>query len=182
MSFIPLVVTISVFVLMFLNIDKVFRDFFNIDLKGLGIIIAIIIITGIGYLSENLFAGRIMYIIDKIFSNAPFVKLIYNSIGDLIKAFVGNKKVFKEPVIVTIYPESGAKILGFVTTESLEHLGLKDHVVVYMPQSYNFAGQTLIFPRSSITPIKNIASSDLMTFIVSAGIAGRHEAFDKDKK
>ena len=42
-------------------------------------------------------------------------------------------------------------------------------VTVYLPQSYNFAGQLLIFPRSAVQPL-DADSADVMAFIVSGGV------------
>ena len=44
-----------------------------------------------------------------------------------------------------------------------------DLVAVYLPQSYNFAGQVLLFPADQVTPI-SAGSSDVMAFIVSGGV------------
>jgi uncharacterized membrane protein len=44
---------------------------------------------------------------------------------------------------------------------------------VYFPQSYNFAGNVLIFPKQAVKPL-GIPSSDAMTFIVSGGVAGNY--------
>jgi uncharacterized membrane protein len=46
---------------------------------------------------------------------------------------------------------------------------MKDHVTVYLPQSYNFAGSLLIFPSSAVTPLV-ADSADVMAFIVSGGV------------
>ena len=175
LSFIPIAFTIYILIFVFSKTDGLLRNFFNIKIPGLGIIIAVLLLTGIGFLSTNIFAKAVINFVDMIFRNVPFVKLVYNSIGDLINAFVDKKKGFKEPAIVTIYPNSGGKVLGFIITDDLSHFGLQNHVVVYVPQSYNFAGQTLIFPKENVVPIKNVPSSEVMTFIVSAGIAGRHD-------
>jgi uncharacterized membrane protein len=48
---------------------------------------------------------------------------------------------------------------------------LTEHVAVYFPQSYNFAGNVLIVPRDQVTPLA-VSSTDLMTFIVSGGVSG----------
>jgi len=42
---------------------------------------------------------------------------------------------------------------------------------VYFPQSYNFAGNLVIVPRDQVEPLK-VATTDLMTFIVSGGVSG----------
>jgi len=98
------------------------------------------------------------------------VKLLYSAVKDMIEAFAGEKKSFDKPVIATIAPGGAVKIIGFVTQESLENLGLSDHVAVYLPQSYNFAGNVLLFPKEAITPL-SIESSKAMAFIVSGGIS-----------
>ncbi len=98
--------------------------------------------------------------------------MLYNAIRDLVEAFAGEKKKFDKPVLVTLGTSSYAKVIGFMTRESLDNLGLKDHVAVYLPQSYNFAGNVLIFPKEAVTPL-DIESSEVMTFIVSGGVAGK---------
>jgi uncharacterized membrane protein len=74
-------------------------------------------------------------------------------------------------VLVTLYPEGSAKALGFVTRQDLSMFGLADHVAVYFPQAYNFAGHLLVFPRDQVKPL-GLESSDVMTFIVSGGVSG----------
>ena len=65
--------------------------------------------------------------------------------------------------------------LGFITEDNLELLGEKDKVAVYFPHSYNFSGELFIVPKNNITPI-DINSSDVMKFVVSAGLAGWDKA------
>ena len=61
-------------------------------------------------------------------------------------------------------------LLAFLN-QFFENLGLTDYVAVYMPQSYNFAGNVLIFPKEAVQPLK-IESSQAMAFIVSGGLSG----------
>ncbi len=110
--------------------------------------------------------------IDMIFSRLPLIKMIYTSIKDLINAFVGDKKGFNKPVTVILSRDGNVKAIGFLTNESLNNLGLSDSVAVYLPQSYNFAGNLIIVPKDQIAPL-NADSADVMKFVVSGGIAGR---------
>jgi uncharacterized membrane protein len=50
-------------------------------------------------------------------------------------------------------------------------------MTVYFPQSYNFAGHLILVPRASVS-VLHVKSSDVMSFIVSGGIAGFDEAAD----
>ena len=70
----------------------------------------------------------------------------------------------------TLDPVAGSKAIGFLTQDSLEELGMADHVTVYLPFSYSFAGQLLIFPRDRVTPL-SAPSSKVMAFVVSGGVA-----------
>jgi len=97
------------------------------------------------------------------------VRLLYSSTKDLLNAFVGDKRRFDKPVLVELMPGSNAQAFGFVTQESLDQLQLPGHCAVYFPQSYNFAGSLVIFPRAQIRRL-DAESSAVMAFIVSGGV------------
>ena len=61
--------------------------------------------------------------------------------------------------------------LGFVTEEDLEVIKAEGKVAVYFPHSYNFSGELFVVPRNQIKHL-DINSSELMRFIVSAGLTG----------
>ena len=169
--FVPIALTVFLIVWSFTYLDEKFRKIFYIKIPGLGLLATLALITAIGILVSNFVGRKAFGLIDRIFTKVPLVRLLYNALRDLVGAFAGEKKKFDKPAIVTLSKKSGAKVLGFITRQSLEHFGLKDHVAVYLPQSYNFAGQVLIFPKEAVTPL-DINSSDAMTFIVSGGVAG----------
>jgi uncharacterized membrane protein len=102
------------------------------------------------------------------------IKLIYSSIKDLIGAFVGDKRKFNKPVLVTINKENNLHQIGFVTQEDLADLGLDDMVAVYFPHSYAFSGNHFLVSRSSVKPL-NISGPAAMKFIVSGGVSGFRE-------
>jgi uncharacterized membrane protein len=164
---VPVVLTLYIFYLIFFKIDHLLA----FSTPGVGFLVTIAGITVIGFLVSNFLTRRLMLIVDGLFTRLPLVKMLYSSIKDLISAFVGDKKSFNKPVLVRLAPESGASVLGFVTAESLENLGLDDYTAVYVPQSYNFAGNLLLFTRDQIKPL-DVSSSEVMTFIVSGGVAG----------
>ena len=174
--FVPTGLTVLVVAYVVTSLDELFGSLLKVDSPpGLGLCIGLVgtlaIITVIGFLASNFIGRSLVRLVDKTFKKLPLVKILYSSVRDLIAAFVGEAKKFDKPVLVSMGPESYAKIIGFVTRESLETFGLKGHVAVYFPQSYNFAGNVLIFPKKAVKPL-DIASSDAMTFIVSGGVAG----------
>ncbi|MHC4310419.1 MAG: DUF502 domain-containing protein [Planctomycetota bacterium] len=175
--FVPVGFTIIIIVYVFTSLDTLFKDYLTfIKYASLRLLVGLSITIGgiflIGLFASNFVGKKFFGLLDKIFANVPLIKMLYSAIKDLVEAFAGEKKKFDKPVLVTLGTSSYAKIIGFMTRESLDNLGLKDHVAVYLPQSYNFAGNVLIFPKEAVTPL-NIESSEVMTFIVSGGVAGK---------
>lgn len=166
---IPLVATIYVFFIIFVKIDSLFR----FEIPGLGFAMTIITIVFAGFVASNFLTGRLIRYVDNIFTRLPLVKMIYVSIKDLINAFVGDGKSFNKPVLVAIFPGSNVQVMGFITRESLVNLGLNESVAVYLPQSYNFAGNLLIVPRDQVRPL-DMDSGSVMAFIVSGGVTAKH--------
>lgn len=141
-----------------------------IGIPGVGIVVTLSLVTLIGLFTSNVVGKRVFQITDRALSGMPLVKLLYTSIKDLIRAFVGDHKSFDQPAAVMLTP-GGARMLGFVTRDGLHALGMPDFVAVYFPQSYNFAGQLVVVPREQVE-LLDAASSEVMTFIVSGGISG----------
>lgn len=173
---VPVGLTILLLVYVFRGLDKVFGGLFRIPaVPGLGLFLGIVVtlsaITLIGFLASSFIGRRLFGLVDRVFTRVPLVKMLYTSIRDLVEAFASEKKRFDKPVLVTLGPGGSIKAVGFITRESLECLGLKDHVAVYLPQSYNFAGNVLVFPKEAVRPL-DIESSEAMAFIVSGGVSG----------
>ncbi|HXY30410.1 MAG TPA: DUF502 domain-containing protein [Gemmatimonadaceae bacterium] len=162
----PLAFTLYICWAVFRRID----GWLQLPIPGAGFVITVAAITLVGAAASNLVTRSVVSLVETTMGRLPFVRLLYTSSKDLLNAFVGEKRRFDKPVVVTLYPGSQAKALGFVTRESLEQLGLADHVAVYIPQSYNFAGSLLLFPADQVRPIP-AESSAVMAFIVSGGVS-----------
>ena len=168
---VPAVVTVAVAVVVFEFID----GWLQIPIPGVGFLVTVVLITLTGRFASNVFVQRVIDTTERLLTRAPLVKLVYTSIKDLIAAFMGEKKRFDQPVIVTLTAGGHAEAIGFVTRSSMEFIGLLDHVAVYFPQSYNFAGNLLVFPKDQVRPLE-AESSEIMAFIVSGGVAGGPDA------
>ena len=168
--FVPMALTVFLLIWAFSSLDAGLRTLFRIHLPGVGLLLTVALIVVIGFIASNFVGRRLFALIEKVFTGLPLIKLLYSAVKDMIEAFAGDKKSFDKPVIATIAPGGAAKVVGFVTQESLENLGLSDHVAVYVPQSYNFAGNVLLFPKEAVKPL-SIESSQAMAFIVSGGVS-----------
>jgi uncharacterized membrane protein len=164
---VPVVTTLYVAWLVFQTID----GWLNIPIPGVGFLVTVGLITLTGRYASTVFVRKMLDVLERMLIKAPFVKLLYTSLKDLIEAFMGEKRRFDQPVLVSLSPGGHAEAVGFVTRTDLEFLGLLDHVAVYFPQSYNFAGNVLVFPKDQVRPLE-AESADVMAFIVSGGVSG----------
>jgi len=170
----PVFATIYVIYAVFKKIDSIYE----FTIPGMGFLLTILTITIVGFISSNFLAKKLVNVMDNLFARLPFVKMIYTSVKELTGAFVGDKKSFNKPVLVTLSPSNNIQAIGFVTLQSLEHLGFADKVAVYLPQSYNFAGNLLVVPKEQVIPL-TADSGDIMAFIVSGGVAvHKRQAFE----
>jgi uncharacterized membrane protein len=121
-------------------------------------------------ISSSILIKPILNSLDKIISQAPLVKIIYTSIKDFMNAFVGKDRKFTEPVLVKVNKDSDLEKMGFITQHDLQNLGIeKGKVAVYLPHSYNFSGNLFIVPSSNVKAL-NASPTEVMKFIVTAGV------------
>jgi len=162
----PIAVTLYVCWRLFRAVD----GWLNLPWHGAGFVVTVALITLVGWLATTFLWNTLFGLVERAMDRLPLVRFLYNSLKEVLGAFVGEKKRFDRPVMVSLAPGGSAHALGFLTRESLDSLGLPGLVAVYLPQSYNFAGQVLLFPASQVTPLTGAVSSDVMAFIVSGGV------------
>jgi uncharacterized membrane protein len=163
---VPLTVTAWVFWFVFVKIDSLL----GIPVPGVGFLVTLAIIVTVGAVGSIILVDRAVAYLERLVGRVPFAKLIYFPLKDFVGAFVGEKKSFRKPVLVDLGP-GGLKTIGFVTAESLGLESALDHVAVYLPQAYNIAGNLILVPRASITPLPPNQSSKWLAFVVSGGVS-----------
>ena len=161
----PLALTVYVCVVIFTTIDSWLR----LPIPGVGFVAMLVLITLVGFLASNLVARGLIGTVDRMLERLPFVRLLYSSAKDMLNAFVGEKRRFDKPVLVSLTADGSVKVLAFMTSDSLTSLGIADHVSVYMPQSYGFAGHIIVVPADRVRRIDADAAR-VMAFIISGGV------------
>ena len=171
----PLSITAYIIYATFTLVDglsqKLLTRFFDVHIPGLGLLSLLIFLIFVGFLGRTIIAQPLKKIFNQIIDSVPLLNFIYSAFNDLFSAFVGKEKKFNQPVLVQVNLNSNLEKLGFVTEEDLDIIKESGKVAVYFPHSYNFSGELFIVPRTQIKHL-DVNSSDMMKFIVSAGLTG----------
>jgi uncharacterized membrane protein len=176
LTFVPILLVFYVIYKIFVFLDSLLGNILRQHMKhgyvpGIGLLVTLALITVLGWLSTRFFTGKIIELIDTLLEKIPFVKTIYSIIKDTVQSFLGDKKSFSKVVLVTI-PGTSMKSIGFITSEQLEafYQPLADHVAVYVPQTFQMAGFTFLFPKDDVEVI-DVKPEEAMKFILSGGLA-----------
>lgn len=177
---VPISVTLWVIIYAFNYLDSLVKpyelQYLGFQIPGLGLVILALLIVFIGFLGSSIIFKPLISFIESVINRAPLIKDIYSAIKDLLGAFVGSKKKFNTPVLVTMN-ETGLKRIGFVTREKMDNMNIPEgYMVVYLPYSYGVMGTVIIVKEEMVENI-NQSSTDVMKFIVSGGVT----EVDQDK-
>jgi uncharacterized membrane protein len=160
----PLAATALLLAYVIIKIDSIVP----VPVPGLGLVIVVAGVTFIGYIGRNILVQPLVKLIEQGLGRIPLISVIYKSTRDFAEAFLGNERKFENPILYDANGD-GTYRVGFLTQESLDHIGLADYVGVYIPHSYNFSGNFYMVPRSRIRPLK-ISTSQAMRFAVTGGV------------
>lgn len=161
---------------LFDKIDSILRPY--VDIPGLGFAIIIVFVILVGWISSNFLMGSVLSLFDHWLERTPGIKYIYSLIKDFFEAFAGDKKKFDKAVLINVFSDD-VWIVGFLTDQEMQKFEMgAEHVGVYVPQAYNFAGQLYILPRHKVKKIDHLSSGEAMKYAVTGGVAD----FDEDVK
>ncbi len=173
----PIAITVYALYWLFDKVDSILRPYLNIP--GLGFIIIVVFIILVGWISSSFLMGSFINFFDQWMERTPVIKFIYSSTKDFFESFAGDKKKFSKSVLANVFSED-VWIIGFLTDEEMEKFELgSDKVAVYVPQSYNFAGQLYILPRNKVRKISGITSGEAMKYAVTGGVVDLDEEKSK---
>jgi uncharacterized membrane protein len=141
-------------------------------IPGFGLLVTILIITVIGWLATQYLSKTLISWLENLLSRIPLVKSLYKIVKETMQSFFGEKRAFSKVALIRM-PGTSLRILGFITSEELAGLTsrLEGHIAVYVPQSFQVAGMTVIVPQEDVE-ILDVSAEEAMRFILSAGVSG----------
>ena len=141
------------------------------DIPGLEILIALILITFIGWLSVSFLGKKIIDFINSLFKKIPILRTIYSAIGQMTESLSKSENKQKSVVLLE-YPRKGIWAVGFATKENegvIKDKINEEVVNVFVPTTPNpTSGFLLMVPKKDLIYL-DITFEQASKFIVSAG-------------
>ncbi|EJY56003.1 hypothetical protein URH17368_1396 [Alicyclobacillus hesperidum URH17-3-68] len=141
-----------------------------LHIPGLGFAIVIVAIFILGLLSRIYVSRVLLSWADTLFMHIPVIKSLYTTAKELIENLFRRRQAFQTPVLIE-WPDERALVLGFITSEelpeSIDPTG--DLVAVYLPNAFQFAGATVMVPRSRVREA-GMTAEQAWKFALSAGL------------
>jgi len=143
------------------------------DIPGVEILMAVILITLIGWLSLSFLGKKLLSLFNSVLQRIPILRTIYSAIGQMTETFTKTDKGKKNVVLVE-YPRKGSWAVGFATKENSGEISKKTNkklINVFIPTTPNpTSGFLLMFPKDEVIYL-DLTFEEASKFIVSAGTA-----------
>ena len=147
------------------------NNYLPYNIPGIEIIIALILITLIGWLSLSFIGKKLLNIFDNILNKIPILRTIYSAFSQMLDTFT-KSKTNKQNVVLVEYPRKGTWAVGFATNKNTGEIKNKigqEVVNVFVPTTPNpTSGFLLMFPKEDVIYL-DITFEQASKFIVSAG-------------
>ena len=141
------------------------------NIPGVEILIALIIITFVGWLSLSFLGKRFFELFNSILKKIPILRTIYSAIGQMTETFTKNNKD-ESNVVLLEYPRKGVWAVGFATKVNQGVISdkVKEELVnVFLPTTPNpTSGFLLMVPKKELIYL-DVTFEQASKFIVSAG-------------
>ena len=147
------------------------NNYLPFNIPGVEIIIALIIITLIGWLSLSFLGKKFFEIFNNILKKIPILRTIYSAIGQMTESFTKNDNNQKSVVLLE-YPRKGTWAVGFATKENeglIKNKINEELINIFVPTTPNpTSGFLLMVPKKDLIYL-DVSFEQASKFIVSAG-------------
>ena len=148
------------------------NNYLPYNVPGLEILIAVILITFIGWLSLSFIGRNLLNIFNNLLKRIPILRTIYSAITQMTETFTKTNEEDKKNVVLVEYPRKGSWAVGFATKKNTGEISdktKKDLINVFVPTTPNpTSGFLLMFPKEEIIYL-DATFEEASKFIVSAG-------------
>ena len=152
------------------------ESYLNFAIPGFGLLIAVVLITVVGFLGKNLIGQSIVRFGESIVQRMPLVRTIYRSVKQIFETVLKEQSNSFKKVGLIEYPGPGLWAMVFIATDAKGEIGSKfnamgqDMVAVFLPPTpVPTAGFLIFVPREKIVML-DMSPEDAAKFLISGGL------------
>lgn len=152
------------------------ESYINFAIPGFGLLIAVVLITIVGFLGKNLIGQSIVRSGESIVHRMPLVRTVYRSVKQIFETVLKEQSNSFKKVGLIEYPGPGLWALVFIATDAKGEIGSKfnamgqDMVAVFLPPTpVPTAGFLIFVPREKIVML-DMTPEDAAKFLISGGL------------
>lgn len=143
---------------------------------GFGLIVALIIITLIGFLTANFIGRSIVSYGETLLDRTPLVRSLYKALKQIFETVLSNKsEVFKKVALIE-YPRRGLWSIVFISSERQSEVNHRleepanETIAVFLPSTPNpTTGFLMYVPRADVVEL-SMSVEEAAKLIISAGL------------
>jgi uncharacterized membrane protein len=154
-------------------------------IPGIGLVIALVLITLIGFLTANFVGRKIIQYGERLLARMPVVRSIYSSLKQIFQTVFSEKSQSFKSVALIEYPRKGVWALAFVAGDTQGEVREKllpeaeETVAVFMVTTPNpTGGFVMFFPKKELK-ILDMSVEDCLKLVISTGLVWPD--YDQDK-
>lgn len=143
---------------------------------GFGLIVALVLITIVGFLTANLVGRTIVSYGEYLLSRTPLVRNIYSGLKQILETVLSQRSKTFTKVGLIQYPRKGLWALVFIATEAEGEVSdlieeeAGPSIAVFLPTTPNPTSGFLLFvPKSDIT-VLSMTVEEGAKLVISAGL------------
>ena len=162
------------------------ESYLQFAIPGFGLLIALVLITLIGFLGKNLIGRTIVEFGDSLFNRTPLVRTVHKSLKQIFETVLKEQSNSFKKVGLIEYPGPGLWAMVFIATDAKGEIASKfnamghDMVTVFLPPTpVPTAGFLIFVPRDKIV-LLDMSPEDAAKLLISGGlVAPEHRDGEK---
>jgi uncharacterized membrane protein len=145
-----------------------------VDIPGVGVVLALVLLTLIGGLTANLLGRTLLKLADRLIRQIPMAGTVYTALRQIFQTAMREDGASFSQVALIEYPRKGLNAIAFVTKAADRRVNAatgKTMIGVFLPTTPNPTSGFLLFVPEDELTILDMTVEEGARLVISAGLA-----------
>lgn len=150
------------------------ENVFGRNIFGLGLVIFVIVATGVGALTKGYIGAQIIAAGERLVGRMPIIRTVYNALKQMAETMLGQSSASFKRACLIEFPRKGIWAVAFVATDTRGEIparaGEPEMVSVFLPKSPNPTNGFLLFVPKRDIVLLDMTVEEAAKLVISAGL------------